>query len=287
MRFFCKVGSWRWNFLSFVYNKSAISSSAEHRNEVTVQETIDVSCLRKVNPQDLVDVEIASEDWGTVQFPNAPVIDGHFLTDHPRQLLNETSLPFNILMGFNLNEGYFFLIYGSPGFDPRTESNINLQQFRAGLKRAIRSVPDVNSDSAVESLTKTTEFAYTNGIDPNNNNANVTFPVFPLRNNPSPESFYRNLLDAMVHGRRSLLQMSNRRVSWRHCQSPRCWAGLESIFVQLCTPQQSKSVAALDGRYASIRNRICLRSSAEQYAEVQFLWKRLKFVDDDEMGQLC
>ena len=181
-----------------MYNKSAISSSAEHRNEVTVQETIDVSCLRKVNPQDLVDVEIASEDWGTVQFPNAPVIDGHFLTDHPRQLLNETSLPFNILMGFNLNEGYFFLIYGSPGFDPRTESNINLQQFRAGLKRAIRSVPDVNSDSAVESLTKTTEFAYTNGIDPNNNNANVTFPVFPLRNNPSPESFYRNLLDAMV-----------------------------------------------------------------------------------------
>jgi len=170
----------------------------ENGSEVTMEETIDVSCLREVNPQHLVDVEIGSEDWGTVQFPNAPVIDGHFLTDHPRQLLKETKLPFNILMGFTLNEGYFFLIYGSPGFDPRTESNINLEQFRAGLKRAIRSVPDVNSDRALESLTHTTEFAYTNGIDPNDTNAYLAIPFFPLQDNPPPESFYRNLLDAMV-----------------------------------------------------------------------------------------
>jgi len=81
--------------------------------------------------------------------------------------------------------------------------------------------------------------------------------------------------------------MSNRGVSRRDSQSLRCWAGLESIFVQLCTPQQSKSMAAVDGRYASIRNRICLRSSAEQSFELHNLWKRPKLVNDDEMGQLC
>jgi len=126
------------------------------------------------------------------------VIDGHFLTDHPRQLLHETSLPFNILMGYTSNEGYMFLLYGSPGFDLRTESNINLQQFRAGIKRAIRSLPEIYPNSALETAAQATEFVYTNGIEPNDTNANLTIPVFPLRDNSRPESFYRNLLDDIV-----------------------------------------------------------------------------------------
>ena len=163
-----------------------------------MQQAIDISCLREVNPQQLVDVEIASEDWGTVQYANAPVIDGHFLTDHPRQLLKETNHSFNVLTGFNLNEGYLFLIYGSPGFDPRTESNINRDQFKAGMKRALKSVTDLKSDSALETLTRAIEFAQTNGIGPNDTYANLTIPVVPLRDSSTPESFYRNLLDDIV-----------------------------------------------------------------------------------------
>jgi len=149
------------------------------------------------------------EDWGTAKFPNAPIVDGHFLKNDPSHLLDDTEneLPtVNVLAGFNLNEGTYFLVYGSPAFNLKNESKINRSQFKAGLRRALRSVTDLKSDEAVKVLTDATEFAYTNGIKPRNRTLAmrpidkdwVKIPVFPLQNSPPPDVFYRNLLDDMV-----------------------------------------------------------------------------------------
>lgn len=47
----------------------------------------------------------------------------------------------NVLAGFNGNEGFYFLVYGSPGFNITTETMIDFEDYKKGIVRGLRTNP--------------------------------------------------------------------------------------------------------------------------------------------------
>lgn len=69
-----------------------------------------VDCLRRIEPAKLVEEQWVSR--GILQFPFLPVVDGTFLPESPELMLEHRSFkPCPILIGFNRNEGSWFLVY--------------------------------------------------------------------------------------------------------------------------------------------------------------------------------
>lgn len=69
-----------------------------------------VDCLRNVNASVLV-----REEWvthGVCDFPFVPVVDGEFLTCHPKDCVrNRDFKNASLIMGSNSEEGYYFILY--------------------------------------------------------------------------------------------------------------------------------------------------------------------------------
>jgi acetylcholinesterase len=69
-----------------------------------------VECLRQVDASKLVEEQWVSR--GILQFPFLPVVDGTFLPESPELMLEHRSFKqCPILIGFNRNEGSWFLVY--------------------------------------------------------------------------------------------------------------------------------------------------------------------------------
>lgn len=69
-----------------------------------------IDCLRKVNATTLVQKEWIIE--GVCDFPFVPVVDGTFLTCHPKDCVRESNFKnVSIVMGSNSEEGYYFIMY--------------------------------------------------------------------------------------------------------------------------------------------------------------------------------
>lgn len=69
-----------------------------------------IACLRKVNTSELV-----AKEWGTLgicEFPFVPVLDGSFLDELPTTAVKNFHFKQTpLLLGSNLNEGNYFIIY--------------------------------------------------------------------------------------------------------------------------------------------------------------------------------
>lgn len=69
-----------------------------------------IECLRNKDALELVKSEW--DNFGVVEFPFVPVVDGSFIHEDPSvSLLNKDFKKTKILMGTNLNEGMYFIIY--------------------------------------------------------------------------------------------------------------------------------------------------------------------------------
>ncbi|XP_013780687.2 acetylcholinesterase-like [Limulus polyphemus] len=69
-----------------------------------------VRCLRNADPMDLVMNE--SGTLGVIDFPFVPVVDGAFIDEQPSVSLNTRNFKkTNVLMGSNLDEGTYWIIY--------------------------------------------------------------------------------------------------------------------------------------------------------------------------------
>ena len=125
-----------------------------------------VECLRSVPPQRLVD-----EQWvtrGILQFPFVPVIDGSFLVETPEMtLLHGNFKKCPILLGSNLNEGSFFLIYELPDLLQLNRSRMPKDAFEASVLKLFHYYPQyprtINSFG-----TDAIIYKYTNWLDRDN-----------------------------------------------------------------------------------------------------------------------
>lgn len=83
-----------------------ISSASCSKNNISAS----INCLRSLDAQTLCD-----KQWtinAGVTFPFAPVIDGHFIPDHPLKMTERGDVKnASILLGVNKNEGIYFNIY--------------------------------------------------------------------------------------------------------------------------------------------------------------------------------
>ncbi|CAF95208.1 unnamed protein product, partial [Tetraodon nigroviridis] len=89
------------------------------------------TCLQRVNAS-----QLAVAQFGVLSnlesYPFFPVVDGVFLPDTPKALLNSKSNTKELLLGVNKNEASYFLVYAVPGYD-LGDSLISKKQLLYGL----------------------------------------------------------------------------------------------------------------------------------------------------------
>ncbi|XP_048837413.1 cholinesterase-like isoform X2 [Brienomyrus brachyistius] len=108
------------------------------------------SCLRSMQPTDLVNRQNDVVKLPLVGTTFPPTVDGVFLTDLPKVLLQfgqfSTS---NLLLGVNRDEGAYFLPYGAPGFSIMHESLISREDFLVGVALALPGFSQISQEAVV------------------------------------------------------------------------------------------------------------------------------------------
>ena len=125
-------------------------------NNLTASRIVD--CLRTRESLQILGSQFVTDDF--CMFPFVPVIDGTFLTEMPTTSLERHSFkPAEILLGSNLNEAYFFIIYEVPGFNKSAESLLNRDQFMDALQYCFPRYNSFGQDAIA--------FQYTDWLAPN------------------------------------------------------------------------------------------------------------------------
>uniref|UniRef100_A0A3Q3WB44 Carboxylic ester hydrolase n=1 Tax=Mola mola TaxID=94237 RepID=A0A3Q3WB44_MOLML len=124
------------------------------------------ACLQQVNVTTIAKAQNGVLTNGALSdIPFLPVIDGVFLPDTVDVMLNNDSLPKkDVLLGLNLDEGSYFLVYGVPGFSISTESLITRDEFLTGVDVILRHAHNVTKETAI--------FHYTDWKDEKNGTKN-------------------------------------------------------------------------------------------------------------------
>ena len=103
-----------------------------------------VSYLRDVPPHRLV-----SQQWvsrGVMQFPFLPIVDGSFLVETPAMSLKRRSFKkCPIVLGSNLNEGSYFLIYELTSLLSLNRSTMNREQYLTSMQSLFYNYPQFPS----------------------------------------------------------------------------------------------------------------------------------------------
>lgn len=72
------------------------------------------------------------------RFSFVPVVDGDVLPDSPQAMISSGSFKdAQLLLGFNQDEGTYFLLYGAPGFSKDNDSLISREDFLEGEDQLI------------------------------------------------------------------------------------------------------------------------------------------------------
>lgn len=72
------------------------------------------------------------------RFSFVPVVDGDVLPDSPQAMISSGSFKdAQLLLGFNQDEGTYFLLYGAPGFSKENDSLISREDFLEGKDQLI------------------------------------------------------------------------------------------------------------------------------------------------------
>ncbi|TWW63685.1 acetylcholinesterase [Takifugu rubripes] len=131
-----------------------------------VNDTELVDCLRSKRPDELLNQEFKVLPWASIfRFPFVPVVDGDVLPDSPQAMISSGSFKdTQLLLGFNQDEGTYFLLYGAPGFSKDNESLISREDFLEGVKVSVPHANDIGLEAVV--------LQYTDWLDENNGKKN-------------------------------------------------------------------------------------------------------------------
>ena len=128
-------------------------------------------CLRSLPPQSIVDEQWVSR--GIIQFPFVPVVDGSFLVEMPEMSLKRRSFKkCPILLGSNLNEGSFFILYDLSEWLKLNSTTMTREQFLNSMNSLFYfypKYPQVINNFGLEAIT----FQYTDWLDPNDKFVNI------------------------------------------------------------------------------------------------------------------
>jgi len=128
-------------------------------------------CLRDQSPQKLVDDQWVSR--GIIQFPFVPIVDGAFLIETPMMSLKRRAFKkCPLLMGSNLNEGSFFLIYELSDWLKLNSTSMTREQFLSSINLLFFHYPQF--PQTINSIgLDAIAFQYSNWLDPENKLSNI------------------------------------------------------------------------------------------------------------------
>ena len=128
-------------------------------------------CMRQIPPQALVEAQWISR--GVMQFPFVPVVDGVFLPDDPVHILNTRNFKkCPILLGSNLNEGSFFLIYELPDYMSLEHKTMTYDQFKLSINQLFQYYPQYPQENNKFGLHAILH-QYSNHLDPEDQVSNI------------------------------------------------------------------------------------------------------------------
>lgn len=131
-----------------------------------------VDCLRNV-PAHTLAAKQFMVSYGAMQFPFVPVIDGSFLTDSPQNLIRMRQFKkCPILMGSNLNEGSFFMIYELVDYMSLDRLTMTRKEFDRSVDMLFPFYPQYMKEITPVAL-DSIKFQYTNWADQDDVLANV------------------------------------------------------------------------------------------------------------------
>ncbi|XP_037510153.1 acetylcholinesterase isoform X1 [Rhipicephalus sanguineus] len=117
-----------------------------------------LACLREQDPEMIVNSETGN--FGVVEFPFVPVVDGAFLDESPQESLAARNFKkTNLLLGSNRDEGTYFLIYYLTELFRRDES---VYLGREDFVRAVRELNPLVGELAQQAIM----FQYTDWLNP-------------------------------------------------------------------------------------------------------------------------
>ncbi|KAK8399799.1 hypothetical protein O3P69_003672 [Scylla paramamosain] len=124
-----------------------------------------MSCMRTVDA-----ATISLAQWnsylGLMQFPSTPIVDGEFLPDEPLDMIRRGEVKkTEILIGSNLDEGTYFMLYDFLSYFDKDESTaLTREQFLEILNQIFKDWSPAERESII--------FQYTNWDNPDDGRAN-------------------------------------------------------------------------------------------------------------------
>ncbi|XP_050776354.1 acetylcholinesterase-like [Gopherus flavomarginatus] len=110
-----------------------------------------VDCLKRKDSEDFVRHDFTiTRNKRLVDYPFLPTVDGDFLPDEPRRLLEAGHIHTKpILTGITANEGSMFLMFGAPGFSLENDSLISWEELVEGVRFMVPGLPNISIQAAV------------------------------------------------------------------------------------------------------------------------------------------
>ncbi|CAD6202673.1 GSCOCT00009710001.2-RA-CDS [Cotesia congregata] len=107
-----------------------------------------MACLRSVDAK-TISVQQWNSYWGILGFPSAPTIDGIFLPKAPLELLKEADFKeTEILIGNNLNEGTYFILYDFIDyFEKDQPSFLQREKFLSIINTIFKNMTEVEREA--------------------------------------------------------------------------------------------------------------------------------------------
>ncbi|XP_075137214.1 cholinesterase-like [Leptodactylus fuscus] len=136
-----------WAFNSHERSKRLTIQLAKLLNCPTEDDDATIACLQKVDAKDIVDKEIQSESRYALTF-FVPVVDNDFITDIPHNLVKQSAMNTDIMIGITKDDGNPLTVFGAPGFSVKNQSLVTMEE----LKEALRYYFPPGDDLSVESM---------------------------------------------------------------------------------------------------------------------------------------
>lgn len=138
---------------------------------VTTDMSIAAECLRSQSAHQLSENQYITR--GPLQFPFLPVVDGTFLVDTPDNLIRQQQFKkCPLLIGSNLNEGSFFVIYELTDYLTLEKTSMTRKEFDKSIDQLFFYYPQYKREMSQIGL-DAIKYQYMHWLDPDDVGENV------------------------------------------------------------------------------------------------------------------
>ncbi|XP_075137213.1 cholinesterase-like [Leptodactylus fuscus] len=135
-----------WAFNSHETSRMLSIQLAKLLNCPTEEDDATIACLQRADAKDIVDKQIQTVSRYALTF-FVPVLDNDFITDLPQNLVKQSIMDTDIMIGITKDDGNPFTVFGAPGFSIKNQSLITTEELKQGLKYYFPSADNLSVES--------------------------------------------------------------------------------------------------------------------------------------------